>query len=85
MEDSHCRPRDSASPPRRPEAWESPLTHSQARLWIGQQLAPDAPLYNTPFTFRIRGPLDEERFERAHQNAETALRSLQSKQPENAS
>jgi amino acid adenylation domain-containing protein len=41
------------------------LTQSQAQIWIGQQLAPAAPLYNTAFTFRIHGAIDEDRFERA--------------------
>ncbi len=35
-----------------------PLTQSQSLLWIGQQMAPNSPLYNMVMTYRIQGDID---------------------------
>ena len=43
----------------------APLSSSQQRLWLVQQLAPDDPSYTIPVAFRVRGPLDEAALERA--------------------
>lgn len=45
------------------------LTRSQLLLYVGQQLAPDVPLYNMALAFTIRGPLDLDRFQVAWQTA----------------
>jgi len=37
---------------------QMPLTHSQQRLWILQELLPGASVYNLPYAFRIEGALD---------------------------
>ncbi len=44
---------------------EAPLSSSQQRLWLVQQLAPEDPSYIIPVAFRVRGPLDETALERA--------------------
>lgn len=43
------------------------LTESQMRIWSGQMLEPDKPLYNMVFSFEIEGSLDIEVFKRAFQ------------------
>ncbi|MCO5189563.1 MAG: amino acid adenylation domain-containing protein [Anaerolineae bacterium] len=43
----------------------SDLTQSQLAIWLGQQLAPDKPLYNMAHTFAIDGPVEPERFAQA--------------------
>ena len=55
------------------------LTHSQRQIWTGQQLAGDAPLYNTPFTFRLRGGLDVDRFCGAYAAAVDRCEALRTK------
>ena len=35
-----------------------PASHAQKRLWFLDQLAPGSPVYNLPFAWRLRGPLD---------------------------
>ncbi|MFJ8623307.1 amino acid adenylation domain-containing protein [Kitasatospora sp. NPDC093550] len=44
--------------PRDPEATELPASFAQQRLWFLEQLAAGRPIYNVPFTLRIRGALD---------------------------
>ena len=54
-----------------------PLTASQHRIWLGEELHKGAPVYNVGFAFSIRGELDHARFEQAFERlvAETdALR-----------
>ena len=41
------------------------FTPSERRIWIGQQLAPDVPLYNMAMAFEIEGNIEPERFSRA--------------------
>jgi amino acid adenylation domain-containing protein len=41
------------------------LTAGQYRIWLGQQLAPDVPLYNMAMLFRIDGIIDPARFQDA--------------------
>ena len=41
------------------------LTASQQRIWLGQQLAADAPLYNMVMLFEIDGHVDLARFQQA--------------------
>ncbi|MEM1139850.1 MAG: AMP-binding protein, partial [Pseudomonadota bacterium] len=41
------------------------LTHAEHMIWTGQALRPDVPLYNMAWAFRIEGPLDGARFQRA--------------------
>lgn len=43
-------------------AGAAPLTHTQALLWAGQELAGDGPLYNMITTFELRRELDVEAF-----------------------
>lgn len=54
----------------------SNLTKSQWMIWTGQQMNPDQPLYNVPFTFEIFGELDEEVFAKAHQELVTKTDTL---------
>ncbi len=44
-------------PRRAPEA-VIPLTFAQQQVWLHAQMAPDAPLYNEPFTVHREGPLN---------------------------
>ena len=44
------------------ETRNTTLTEAQHLIWLGQQLAAKMPLYNTVFTFRIHGHIDERRF-----------------------
>ncbi|MEM9159751.1 MAG: condensation domain-containing protein, partial [Verrucomicrobiota bacterium] len=44
----------------------SPLTALQREMWIGQTMHPDAPLYNSAYTFHIKGEVDPELFLEAH-------------------
>ncbi|WP_290871394.1 amino acid adenylation domain-containing protein [Aquabacterium sp.] len=37
-----------------------PLSHSQRRMWLTQQFAPDSTAYHVPFALRLQGPLDTE-------------------------
>jgi amino acid adenylation domain-containing protein len=41
-----------------PERDAIPLSFSQQRLWFLGQLEPDAPVYNMPLAWTLRGPLD---------------------------
>lgn len=58
----------------------SGLTLSQAQIWIGQQLARQAPVYNTPFLFRIAGEICtgrfREAFDRAVRNCDSLRRTF---------
>lgn len=38
------------------------FTPAQSRMWAGQKMLPDAPLYNMALSYRILGPLQPERF-----------------------
>jgi tyrocidine synthetase-3 len=42
-----------------------PLTHAQRRLWVLEQMNPDAVAYNMPAAFRLEGSIDVARLERA--------------------
>ena len=42
-----------------------PLSFAQQRLWFLDQLDPDSPLYNAPWTIRMKGSLDHEGLEAA--------------------
>ncbi|MEM9163730.1 MAG: condensation domain-containing protein, partial [Cyanobacteria bacterium P01_F01_bin.4] len=46
---------------------ESNLTTAQRQLWLGQKLAPEAPLYNMAFLFTLSGELDPIHFQAAFQ------------------
>lgn len=46
-------------------AAQSNLTRSQFLIWLGQTLAPDAPLYNMIQTFRFEAVLDVESFQQS--------------------
>jgi amino acid adenylation domain-containing protein len=35
-----------------------PLSFAQQQIWLLGQIAPDIPIYNEPFTFRLGGPID---------------------------
>ena len=48
--------------PRRSSDTKVPLSLSQQGLWLIAQLEPDSAAYNVPAAFRIRGPLDRQRF-----------------------
>ncbi len=43
----------------------SNLTRSQFLIWMGQEMAPQVPLYNMVLTFSINGPLEPETFKTA--------------------
>ena len=45
----------------------SNLTQSQLSIWTGQQLSPNVPLYNSPFTFEISGEINVSHFQTAFQ------------------
>jgi non-ribosomal peptide synthetase component F len=58
---------------------QSNLTHSQFLIWLGQSLAPDAPLYNMIQTFTFDTSLDVEVFQAAFQaliDCSDALRTI---------
>lgn len=42
-----------------------PLSGAQAGIWFAQQLDPENPIYNTAEYVEIKGPLDQELFEKA--------------------
>src|SRR3954466_9687941 len=42
-----------------------PLSYAQQRLWVADQLDPDAVLYNLATALRLRGPLDRGALQRA--------------------
>jgi len=52
---------------RLPDRHRAPLSLMQQRLWYLEQLHPGRVVYNTPSAHRLRGPMDEEAFERALQ------------------
>lgn len=43
----------------------APLSLLQKRLWLFEQLNPDTVVYNTPSAHRLRGPFDEQAFQKA--------------------
>ncbi|MEL7360424.1 MAG: condensation domain-containing protein, partial [Cyanobacteria bacterium J06560_6] len=43
------------------------LTTPQRLLWLGQKLAPSAPLYNMAFCFTLTGEVDAAHFQSAFQ------------------
>ena len=43
------------------------LSQTQLRIWTGQRLAPDSPLYNMPMLFHFEGKVDESVFAQAFQ------------------
>lgn len=43
----------------------TPLSSMERRLWYLHSLAPESPVYNEPFLFRLRGPVSVEEMERA--------------------
>src|SRR5688572_25488697 len=45
----------------------SDLTQSQLLIWTGQQLSPNVPLYNSPFTFELSGEINVSHFQTAFQ------------------
>jgi amino acid adenylation domain-containing protein len=45
----------------------SDLTQSQVLIWTGQQLSPNVPLYNSPFTFELSGEINVPHFQTAFQ------------------
>lgn len=45
----------------------SDLTDSQMKIWSGQLMNPDKPLYNMAFTFKIKGEINVARFKEAFQ------------------
>ena len=45
----------------------SNLTQSQLLIWTGQQLSPNVPLYNSPFTFELSGEINVSHFQTAFQ------------------
>ncbi|HEY3754809.1 MAG TPA: amino acid adenylation domain-containing protein [Opitutaceae bacterium] len=49
----------------RPAGSDAPLSFAQRRLWFLDRLVPGNPAYNVVFAFRLRGPLDVERFGRS--------------------
>jgi hypothetical protein len=57
----------ATAPPAHQLLGQSNLTRSQFLLWLGQQIAPDTPLYNMIQTFTIQGALDLTAFRRAFQ------------------
>ena len=48
-----------------PGRHRAPLSLQQTRLWLFEQLHRGSVVYNTPSAHRLRGPLDEEAFDRA--------------------
>src|ERR671913_562948 len=45
----------------------SDLTQGQLLIWTGQQLSPNVPLYNSPFTFELSGEINVSHFQQAFQ------------------
>lgn len=43
-----------------PNETPAPLSFAQQRLWFFDQIKPQSPLFNAPWAFRLRGPLDPE-------------------------
>ncbi|MEM8907617.1 MAG: amino acid adenylation domain-containing protein, partial [Bacteroidota bacterium] len=43
----------------------TPLTQSQLLLWMGQQINPDAPLYNMALAFELQGVIQAQAFQKA--------------------
>ena len=54
------------------------LTNTQLMIWRGEQITPDRPLYNVPYSFEFEGGIDPERFRRAFQNLAEEADSLRS-------
>lgn len=55
------------------------LTRNQYLMWLGQQAAPDKPIFNELIVFKIRGAIDKEHFDSAFQaviDGTDALRSV---------
>ncbi|MEM7347430.1 MAG: condensation domain-containing protein, partial [Chloroflexota bacterium] len=46
---------------------QSNLTKSQFLFWLGQQLEPETPIYNTCYTYTIEGDIDLDHFQQAFQ------------------
>ncbi|MGI8932523.1 MAG: condensation domain-containing protein, partial [Phormidesmis sp.] len=61
-------------PENRPEKW--PLSAAQKGIWLGQQLSPQSPLYNTAECVEISGCLDPEVFERSLRQMVTEAETL---------
>ena len=55
-----------------------PLDRFQSLVWMGQQLDPENPIYNTAFRIRIDGALDASRFEQAFRSVVRRSESLRS-------
>ncbi|WP_158883356.1 non-ribosomal peptide synthetase [Rhodanobacter sp. L36] len=51
--------------PRLADRQRAPMSLMQQRLWYVEQLHPGRVVYNTPSAHRLRGPMNEEAFERA--------------------
>ena len=51
--------------PRRAESGVAPLSFAQERLWFFGRMTPDSPVFHVPVVYRIEGPLEVERLERA--------------------
>jgi amino acid adenylation domain-containing protein len=57
----------------------SNLTRNQLQVWIGQNLLPEAPIYNLATALHIEGKIDREHFDRAFRvlvNSSDALRTV---------
>jgi amino acid adenylation domain-containing protein len=57
----------------------SNLTRTQLLFWAGQKLRPEAPLYNVPYAFYLKGEIDYDHFQNAFQtllNSSDALRTV---------
>jgi len=55
-----------------------PLSISQQRIWIGQQLHPESPLYNMALRFDLKGDIDTGKFSRAFNNLINQVPALRS-------
>jgi amino acid adenylation domain-containing protein len=51
--------------PRREERGVAPLSFAQERLWFFGRMAPDSAVFHIPVAYRVEGPLEVERLERA--------------------
>ena len=49
---------------------DTELTTSQLRIWTGQMLNPDKPLYNMAMAFHIDGAIDASTFSSVFQRAD---------------